>query len=318
MKLNAMKWMVLSLAVFFTASIVLADDVKVLKVFVFKVKKGKSGRVSTLNRFNIDDVELYMPTDEQLKEAKKAVENMDLKQEDLKQVDQNIPVEIFVLQIKKADSQSFDDDDLVNGIAVLKPTDEDLDKQKYLLKKVQGFADVVRNFEFQIGFGGAPALSPKLGNSYHNADTLSLGVGYQFTPFFETLLNFDINDFPAEPAIADGGLDYNPSLAELLFKFRFMPTGVRPYLFFGPAVSRNNFSGSFTYESFSGTTNYQSKNDFAMVGGLGVDIPLTDMTHFFVQGEVVCNFVDNDTANLGTLDQPSVFLPIELGLTFGR
>jgi outer membrane protein W len=97
-----------------------------------------------------------------------------------------------------------------------------------------------------------------------------------------------------------------------------MPTGVRPYLFFGPAISRNNFSGSFTYESFSGTTNYRSQNDFAMVGGLGVDIPLTDMTHFFVQGEVVCNFVDNDTANFGTLDQPSVFLPIELGLTFGR
>jgi hypothetical protein len=319
MKLNAMKWMILSFLVFFTAAIVLADDAKVLKVFVFKVKKGNTANVSPLTRFNIDDVELVMPTDEQMKEAKRAVENMDLKSEDLKQEGQGIPLEVFVLEVKKAyKDQPISPDDLVNGIGVMKPTEEELDQQKNLLKMIKELKDFYRNFEIQFARGGAPALTPLLGNSYHMGDTFSLGLGYQFTPFFDTLLNIEINDFQPEPAIANGGFGYTSTLAELLFKIRFTPDGVRPYLFFGPAASLNNFGGSFTYESFTGNVNYQSQSDFAMVGGLGVEFPLYPMAHFFLQGEVVYNFIDGDTANLGTLDQPSVFLPIQFGIVFGK
>jgi hypothetical protein len=317
MKWNIMKWMVLSLVVFFTASLSLADDEKVLKVFVFKVKKG-STNVTPLTRFDVENVELVMPTDEQMKEARKTVEGMNLKQGDLKQVNQSIPLEVFVLQVEKVyKDQPITPDDLVNGIAVMKPTDQELDQQKEILKQLQEIADVLHNFEFQMASGGAPALTPLLGNSYHLGNTFCFGLGYQFTPFFDTLINVEVNDFPPEPAIANGGFEYTSTLAELLFKFRLTPDGIRPYLFFGPAASQNNFGGSFNYKSLTGTVNYESQSDFAMVGGLGFEFPLGSM-HFFLQGEVVYNFIDIDTANWGTLDQPSVFVPIQLGIVFGK
>ena len=302
--------MVLSTLVFFAASPVFADGAKVLKVFVFKVKKSNGAvDVTPLTRFNVDDVELVMPTDDQMKEARKTIENMDLKEEDLKQVGQSIPLEVFVLEVKKAyKDQPISPDDLVNGIAVMKPTEEELDQQKDILKMLQEIRDVARNFELQIGFGGAPALTTMLGNSYHMGNTFDFGLGYQFTPFFDTLIDVQINDFPPEPGIANGGFEYTSTLLELLFKFRLTPDGVRPYLFFGPAASQNNFGGSFTYiASLTGTVNYQSQSDFAMVGGLGVEFPFSPDSHFFLQGELIYNF-DNDTANLGNLDKPSIFL----------
>ena len=314
-----MKWMVLSLLVLLTASIALADEGRVLKVFVYRAKKADQSKITPFSRFNIDDVELVMPNDEEIQEAKRAIRNLDIKPEDLKEIGRGIPLETFVLEVKKAyGDQPVNQDDLINGIAVMKPTEEELDQQTDLLKQIQDVRDFLKNFEFQIALGGAPALSPQLGSSYHLGDSVNLGLGYQFTPFFDTIVAFEAHDFLPQPAIANGGFEYTAIFGELLFKFRLTPDGVRPYFFFGPAGGNNQFGASFTYKSFSGNVNYQSNANFAMVGGLGFEIPLSPVSHFFLQAEVIYDFLDSDSVNLGSLDQTSIYLPIEIGVLFGK
>lgn len=319
MKSPAFPKILLAALLFLTASLAFAEGdtpQKVLKVFFLKASK-PSGTSTQAPSFELRHFDLALPSDSEMDMAKKAIEDAGFKPEDLK-LDEGLPLEMVILEVKKAyPDQPIGKKDLVNGIPVLKPTGEELDQWNTRLNTYKGLMAVLENFEVQFGIGGAPTLSQQLSLSYHTGDSFCLGLGYQFTPNFDTLVNFEWNDFVSANDARTGAFDLSELTGELLFKYRMTSTGVRPYLFAGPAFTESHYDGSFTFESFQGSVSYKGGAHFSMVGGAGFEVPF-GRSHLFVQGEVVLDYLDSDTANFSQLDSTVTFIPIEIGLLFGK
>ena len=85
--------------------------------------------------------------------------------------------------------------------------------------------------------------------------------------------------------------------------------------------SKYSISNNSTYNNLSVSSygsNYLSDNGhFAMVGGLGFEVGEGTM-RFYLQTEVIDDFIGSNVASFANLDQPIVYLPIEAGLVFSR
>ena len=319
MKSPAFPKTLLAALIFLTATLAFAEGdqpEKVLKVFFLKASK-PSTTSTQAPYFELKHFTLAMPSDSEMDMAKKAIEAAGFKPEDLR-LDEAMPLELILLEVKKAyPDQPIGKKDLVNGIPVLKPTGEEFDQWNTRLNTYKDVMAVLENFEFQFGVGGAPTVSRELSLSYHTGDSFCLGLGYQFTPNFDTLVNFEWNDFVSANDARTGGFDLSELTGELLFKLRLASTGVRPYLFGGPAFTESHYDGSFTYQSFQGSVSYKGGSHFSLVGGAGFEVPF-GRSHIFVQGEVVLDYPDSDTANFSQLDSTVTFIPIEVGFLFGK
>ncbi len=303
-----------------------AGDVKVIKVFVIKtIKLNKTSSVLYSNP-NLDSLEISVPTDDEMKAARQAIEAMNIKPDNLPEEGNFFTLETFMFQVKRALPELIGKEAIdVNGIPVEKSTDDDLDKQRELLKTLRGFMHFFDPFELQLALGGGVPLTYDLAHSYHDCFSITFGLGYQFSRNFSLLLNLDGNLFNSSNDGLNQGFSLQEGIVELLGKFRFASKNVRPYIFAGQAIGFSdftyNFSNNSNYNNLSvynyGSTMLSDRGHFEVVGGLGIEIPITTY-HLFIQAEVIDDFVGSNVSNFATLDQPIIFMPIEAGIVFGQ
>ncbi len=320
-----MKKVILASALFFfTASLVLAEEAKVpepdkvLKVFILKSKKLSQDAAPGLVRFDYDNVELASPSDAELAAVKKAIDEMGIKPEDLK-VDQVLPLQVYILEVKKAyKDQAPGKLKTANGIRVEKPTEEELDNQQKLIDFIKNLRSFFKNFEVQIGLGGTFAASPGLYNAYQPGVNFNFGFGYQFSDVFDLMMVLEGNRFTSNNDSLTHGYEFSDFTGEFLLKLRLPSKGLRPYLFAGVGGSTGSFDIDYTYNNLYEHRTYRDSDHFTMLGGLGVEVPLWEKVHLYVQGEIAYDFLKGETVNFVPLDQPIGFIPVSVGLVFGK
>lgn len=318
--------MFLILALVLAASFAWADEERVIQVFV--IKPGKLEKKPTESNVHpvMKNIEIDLPTDGEMKAAYETLNSMGIDRDHLPGDDQTLMMETFLFKVKRVlPGQAGDEVVKVNGVPVEKSTDDDLIKERQFLKNLKGIENFFEPFEFQLGLGGAFPLTNNLALSYHNPWSFSVGLGYRLSPQFSLILNLDGSTFDSGNDARTQGFSLGEGAMELLGKFRFASEGIRPYLFAGPAIAFTEFnykySNSSNYNSLSvsnyGNTNLSDQGHFAVVGGCGFEIPISTY-HLFIQAEAIDDFIGSDVSNFATLDQPIIFLPIEVGIVFGR
>jgi opacity protein-like surface antigen len=318
------KTLLLSVLLFFTASLILAEETKapepdkVLKVYIMKAKKlgGQAG--PGIASFDIDNVEFVSPSDAELEAAEKAIEETGVKPGDLKE-DQVLPLQFFVLEVKKAyKDQPEGKLKTANGIRVEKPTEEDLDNQQKLIDLIKNLRNFFKNFEFQVGLGGTFAASPALYNAYQPGFNYNFGLGYQFSEVFDLLMVLEGSRYVSNNDSLTGGYEFSDISGEFLLKLRLPSKGLRPYLFAGVGGSTGSFDIDYTYNNLSEHRTYRDTGHFTMLGGLGLEIPLWPKVHLYAQGGMAYDFLKDETVNFVPLDQPIRFVPVSVGFVFGN
>ena len=114
------------------------------------------------------------------------------------------------------------------------------------------------------------------------------------------------------------GYEFNDITGELLLKLRLPSKGLRPYLFGGVGGSTGSFDIDYTFNNLYEHRTYQDTDHLTLVGGLEVEIPLWERIHLYVQGEMAYDYLQSETVNFVPLDQPIRFIPVSVGLVFGK
>jgi|GEM_PF-4656268 len=205
--------------------------------------------------------------------------------------------------------------DITDGeVKLVKPTDDDMVLAN---KELDKWKDHLEHAEFSLGLGGAPDISNDLCRTYTPAFTFNFAFGYRFSPQFSLLLDFDGGVFGLNHEPSDGDqtlLNFNLAL---LAKLRLSPTGVRPYLFAGPGLGIYNLNFRFSYNGLEGNDSLQDAN-FMAEGGLGVEIPLAHFIDLYLQSRAVVQFTNSNFVAVSGIDNETVYLPIEVGITFAK
>lgn len=318
--------MLLTLSIALVASFVRADTERVIQVFVLKPGKLEKKPTESNVHSVVKNIEIAVPTDEEMKAAYQALNSMGIDKDHLPEDDKDLVMETFLFKVKRVlPGQAGDEVVKVNGVPVEKSTDDDLIKERQMLKNLKGIESFFDPFELQLGLGGAFPLTNNLGLSYHNPWSFTFGIGYQLSRQFSLILNVDGSAFDSSNDARTQGFGLTEGAFELLGKFRFSSDGIRPYLFAGPAFGFSEFNYRFSnnssYNNLSvnnyGNTTISDGGHFAAVGGLGFEVPVSHF-HFYLQSEIIDDFIGPDVANFATLDRPIVFLPIQFGVVFGR
>ncbi|GEM_PF-7067433 len=302
---------------FFSASLACADEAKVFKVFIIKVKKNGSDPEGVGSKKNEKNVLVEIPTDQELEQARLAVQEAGLGPDDLKDVHEERILESYVLKVEKTNDPP-EENSTVNGIRVEKPTDAQLEVARKEAKVTEDRIKDFAKYEFQMGLGGTFPLSEGLNRSYQPGFNFDFGFGYKFSNSFSLLLVVEGTKFSSNNDALTGKFDFNDTAMELLAKFRFASNGFRPYFFAGPGIGLGDYRGGFTFNGLDGEVNYRDQGHFIGLAGAGFEIQLYKWIYFFAQGELAYDFIDDNTANFASLDKPIRFTPVSLGIVFSR
>src|ERR1035441_5341406 len=192
-----------------------------------------------------------------------------------------------------------------------------MDEVKKGLKALKNAHDYIRNFEFQFGLGAAIPSGDSFTHAYWPSGDFDFGFGYRLSEAFGLLLDFNGARFISGNDNLTGGFDFTDVSIALLGKVRLTPNGVRPYFFAGPAVGGGSFQRGASYQGLDGNVNFSDNGHFMVSGGVGVEIPLGNM-HLYPQGGVNYDLVGSTTGNFASMGTNITFIPITVGLLFGR
>lgn len=151
-----------------------------------------------------------------------------------------------------------------------------------------------------VGLGGGISLPSQ---NWHSSYDLGYGGeligGYNFDRNFAIQMQVD-NMFYSATILGISTSVYNlrPVLEA---KASAEMSGIKPYLFAGPALN-------ISFASTSGTTN--SNTDFAAKAGVGVQFDLGSQTNLFVEGKYHMTFLSN--SSVSTIED----VPVEMGVLF--
>ena len=222
--------------------------------------------------------------------------------------------DIFILKKKGRDKIQLLPDFNDENIKLEKPSDDDM---VIANKDLEQWKEKRKKTELVLGLGGAFNLSENLSKTYTPGFSYEIEAGHRFSPQFSLLLDFDGSIFWLNNDPSKGSLTLSTFNFAALAKLRLAPEGVRPYLFFGPGIGVNYYSQKYSFNGLDGNDTLFS-GGFIMEGGVGVEAPLTKFIYLFVQGKVIYQFVDGNFAAFTGMDDRSVYIPVEIGVTFAK
>ena len=167
-------------------------------------------------------------------------------------------------------------------------------------------------FEFDLGAGLEIPLSSQLGRNYFGIP-LEIGFGLQDGPNTTFSLQFDGGEFtPNDKAITHNQYFEYFNIA-FIGKYRLAQGSLRPYVFSGPglAISENMYGDNHPPDI---TTDV----GLSLEAGVGVEINLLKHFYLTVQSGVIYEFDSSGFAASTATDSPAGFMPIELGIVWGK
>jgi opacity protein-like surface antigen len=181
-----------------------------------------------------------------------------------------------------------------------------------------GFNGFLRNSEFEIGLGPAFPLSPTLTQEFKTGFWVNLGYGYKLSNL--VALNLDLEGGTLDSnndSLTRDGYGFSPGIIALTAKVRFAPKGLRPYLFAGPGLALESYSGTYSNGNFTQTSTY-SDAGFGIVGGAGLELQVEKVIYLYLQAEAFWSTTPSDVNGFIPMDNPFNILPIQFGVLFGR
>lgn len=114
--------------------------------------------------------------------------------------------------------------------------------------------------------------------------SLGLELGYQFNDPFSLGVAYQLGNYPSVDAVDEVGLRHS---AELIARYTFGgESGVAPYLQVGGHVT---FGEVTTF----GTNETEQNTSYGPLAGLGIDIPLSNSTSLYFEGNTLLTFPDD-------------------------
>jgi hypothetical protein len=178
------------------------------------------------------------------------------------------------------------------------------------------------NFMSSAGLGIGLSRSPHLRTAYGTGFYADLGTGYRVTDQFSLWLDLNLDLFDSKNDQLTNGNNFTIVEAVFWARYRFLPSDISPYIFFGPGLSYNEYRSDGgavidTYDYYEYIPINTIEFDFLAEGGLGLEVKLDKETAAFLQGKLTYDFTTAHFAGYGSTDSPNIVVPIEIGLLFG-
>ena len=151
--------------------------------------------------------------------------------------------------------------------------------------------------------------------NYNSGYGWDLGVGYRLSHDFSLMMTLGYYD--CDQVVLGGAAGewiYMPLLATA--RYSFGSGTVKPYVMFGFGAAFNNYSLTVNIPGGGNQKLTRDEPDLLLSPGLGVRfIVAGDMAVFF-QGRVDINFANQTIAGGPPADNPTLFIPVQCGISF--
>jgi Outer membrane protein beta-barrel domain len=168
---------------------------------------------------------------------------------------------------------------------------------------------------------GIPA-STHLQQAYSTGFNIAIGSGYKLTEQLSLWLDLGLNLYNSKNDSLTNGNNYTLIEGAFWIRYRFLDSGVSPYILAGPGLAYNEFRNN-NVVLYDPTTGYgyipinSSEVDFLMEGGLGIDMRLGEGIDTYLQGKLTYIFTSPNFTGYASPDNPIIVVPLELGIIFG-
>jgi hypothetical protein len=141
-----------------------------------------------------------------------------------------------------------------------------------------------------------------------------INIGYRFDRTFCLFLGTGYYQYnvPLAPGAANALLAYIPLVA--ILRLTFGDGDIRPYVFGGAGIALNTYTQNNAPGSPVPKIN-EAETDFYLAPGLGIIYRFSSDMALFLQSRVDIDFTSPHGLGI-TLDSPSVFIPLQAGISF--
>jgi outer membrane protein W len=182
-------------------------------------------------------------------------------------------------------------------------------------------------WSLEVGTGISLPLNKDISKYFNSSLILDGSLGYRLSPDFTLLVNVNHNTYHT---LATIGLpltvqwpNMNVWEGNLLGKYYFSNSSIRPYIFAGPGIATTTFE----VRGFQSNTHIllgSTETNFVATAGLGLQFQVCHQWNAFIQGAFSFDFTNKGASSLFSListtlpglPRPTTFLPVEVGLIY--